>query len=130
MYGVTTRKQFWQKQLTISRYNAVLISRKVRRMEFEKNLNGSELTIKPVGRLDTKTAPELEKFIKENFADEIKLLVLDFAGVDFISSRCLRILISTYKELNGRQMEIINANQPVKEVFNMSGLIGILNIKE
>ena len=46
-------------------------------MEIEKALNGTELTLKIMGRLDTVTAPELEACLKESF-DGVALLFSQF----------------------------------------------------
>ena len=54
-------------------------------MTIEKITNGKELAITVKGRLDTVTAPELEKEIKENI-EGIENLVLDFKALDYISS--------------------------------------------
>ena len=48
-------------------------------MTIEKNLNGAELNVKVIGRLDTVTAPQLEAEFKGNI-NGIEKLVLDFDG--------------------------------------------------
>ena len=54
-------------------------------MTIEKNLNGTELTVAIVGRLDTTTAPQLEAEFKQNIGG-IEKLVLDFASLEYLSS--------------------------------------------
>lgn len=98
-------------------------------MTINKTINGTELTITISGRLDSATSGDFMEFLEKNFTADFQKLTLDFADVDFISSKGLRVLISTYKNLNGRQMEIINANTAVKEVFRLSALTSIFNIK-
>lgn len=49
------------------------------------------------GRLDTITAPELEKAITEDI-DGTKNLVLDIKGVEYISSAGLRVLLAAQKK--------------------------------
>ena len=49
------------------------------------------------GRLDTITAPELEKAIAEDI-DGTKNLVLDIKGVEYISSAGLRVLLAAQKK--------------------------------
>lgn len=97
-------------------------------MEIKKEINGSEILVKPVGRLDSATSDDLYDFIKDNFDKDMTKLILDFAGIDFISSKGLRIVVSVYKELNGRSLQLINANQSVHEVFRLSGLDKLFNI--
>ena len=62
-------------------------------MPIEKNINGTELTVTLVGRLDTTTAPQLEAEFKQNISD-VEKLVLDFAGLDYLSSAGLRVLLA------------------------------------
>ena len=81
------------------------------------------------GRLDTTTAPELEKAINGE-GDELKSLVLDFKGVDYISSAGLRVLLTAQKKMNVQgYMELINVGETVMDVFEMTGFADILVIK-
>ncbi len=90
--------------------------------------NGITL-MKIEGRLDTTTAPELEKAINGE-GDELKSLVLDFAGVDYISSAGLRVLLSAQKKMNTQgHMELVNVNEAVMDIFEMTGFADILVIK-
>ena len=85
--------------------------------------------IKIEGRLDTTTAPELEKTIN-NEGDELKNLVLDFKGVDYISSAGLRVLLTAQKKMNVQgSMELINVGEAVMDIFEMTGFADILVIK-
>lgn len=90
--------------------------------------NGVTL-IKIEGRLDTTTAPELEKAIN-NEGDALKSLTLDFKGVDYISSAGLRVLLSAQKKMNVQgYMELIGVSEAVMDVFEMTGFADILVIK-
>ena len=81
------------------------------------------------GRLDTTTAPELEKAIN-NEGEELKNLVLDFKGVDYISSAGLRVLLTAQKKMNVQgQMELNNVSESVMDIFEMTGFADILVIK-
>ena len=90
--------------------------------------NGATV-IKIEGRLDTTTAPELEKTINNEGA-ELKNLVLDFKGVDYISSAGLRVLLTAQKKMNVQgSMELINVGEAVMDIFEMTGFADILVIK-
>ncbi len=90
--------------------------------------NGITL-MKIEGRLDTTTAPELEKAIN-NEGDALKSLTLDFKGVDYISSAGLRVLLSAQKKMNVQgYMELISVSEAVMDVFEMTGFADILVIK-
>ena len=90
--------------------------------------NGVTL-VKIEGRLDTTTAPELEKAIN-NEGDALKNLVLDFKGVDYISSAGLRVLLTAQKKMNVQgSMELVNVSEAVMDIFEMTGFADILVIR-
>lgn len=91
-------------------------------MEVKKIVDGTKLTLAPVGRVDTITAPELEK---EIVLDGVESLVFDLAFVDYISSAGLRVLLSTQKKMAQKSMTIVNAKPAVKEVFDITGFSDI-----
>jgi anti-sigma B factor antagonist len=95
------------------------------KIDFTKN-NGA-LTVALDGRLDTTTAPELEKFLGENCVDAAALL-LDCGKLTYISSAGLRVLLSTQKKMKG-SMKLTNVCELVMEVFEMTGFADILVIE-
>lgn len=98
-------------------------------MIIDKQLNGSELTLSLTGRLDTTTAPELEAVIKENIIG-VTNLVMDFAGLEYLSSAGLRVILSAQKTMNKQgKMVIRNVNETINEVFEITGFIDILTIE-
>ena len=93
-----------------------------------KNENGTTI-FEISGRLDTTTAPELEKAINAE-GEALKSLVLDFKGVDYISSAGLRVLLTAQKKMNVQgHMELVNVNEAVMDIFEMTGFADILEIK-
>ncbi len=99
-------------------------------MEINKKANGSKLEVSLSGRLDTTTAPEFEKSLKESL-NGVTDLVLNFAGLDYISSAGLRVLLSAQKIMNaaGGKMKVVGANDIVKEIFDVTGFSDILTIE-
>ena len=98
-------------------------------MTIEKNLNGTELNVKVVGRLDTTTAPNLEASLKESFEGVTKL-ILDFAELEYLSSAGLRVLLASQKVMNKQgEMVIRNVNETINEIFDVTGFIDILTIE-
>ena len=98
-------------------------------MIIEKNLNGTEMTVTIVGRLDTTTAPELEIALKESF-EGVEKLVLDFACLEYLSSAGLRVLLAAQKVMNKQgEMIIKNVNETINEIFEVTGFIDILTIE-
>ena len=81
------------------------------------------------GRLDTATAPELENAIN-NEGEELKNLVLDFSGINYISSAGLRVLLGAQKKMNVQgSMELINVSENVMDILEMTGFADVLVIK-
>ena len=80
------------------------------------------------GRLDTTTAPNLESAINE-VSQDTKELIFDMSGVEYISSAGIRVLLGAYKKINSTQgkIRIEKANDMVREVFEMTGLLEMLD---
>ena len=98
-------------------------------MTIEKKLNGSALTVALEGRLDTTTAPDLEKELK-NSLDDASELTMDFGKLDYISSAGLRVLLSAHKTMAKKGgMKVVNVNEIVNEVFEVTGFSDILTLE-
>lgn len=81
------------------------------------------------GRLDTTTAPELENELKASL-DGVNELTLDFAGLEYISSAGLRVLLSTQKIMNMQgKMLVRNVSETIMEIFEITGFTDILTIE-
>lgn len=81
------------------------------------------------GRVDTITAPALEKTINEDIGDA-KHLILDVKGVEYISSAGLRVLLGAQKKMQKLgSMKVIHVCEAVMEVFEMTGFTDILSIE-
>ena len=98
-------------------------------MTISKNQNGIVLEIALEGRLDTMTAPELEAELN-NTLQNADSLVLDFSKLEYISSAGLRVLLSAHKAMSNKGgMKIMNVNEIVREVFEVTGFADILTIE-
>ena len=86
------------------------------------------VTLEITGRLDTTTAPNLESVVSE-LSEDTKELVFNMSGVEYISSAGIRVLLGAYKKMNSNQgtMRIEKANDMVREVFEMTGLLQMLD---
>ena len=97
-------------------------------MTIRKEQNGGTLDIAPEGRLDTTTAPELEAELKN--LEGVTELKFDLAGLEYISSAGLRVLLSAHKAMSPKGgMKVTNVNEIVKEVFEVTGFSDILTIE-
>ena len=98
-------------------------------MTIEKNTEGNKLTLSLVGRLDTTTAPKLEAELKKNISG-VEELVLDFAGLDYLSSAGLRVLLAAQKTMNRQgDMVVRHVNETIAEIFDVTGFSDILTIE-
>ena len=98
-------------------------------MTINKTVNGSTLCVALEGRLDTTTAPDLERELKASVTG-ITELIMDFAKLDYISSAGLRVLLSAQKIMSKQgAMKIIHVNEMVMEVFEVTGFSDILTIE-
>jgi len=98
-------------------------------MTINKTQNGSTLTVALEGRLDTTTAPDLEKELKTGL-DGVNELIMDFSKLDYISSAGLRVLLSAHKQMSKLGgMKVTNVNEMVMEVFEVTGFSDILTIE-
>ena len=98
-------------------------------MTIEIKKNAVETIIQIVGRLDTLTAPTLDKTINEDIGDT-KNLILDMKNLEYISSAGLRVLLGAQKKMQKiGSMKVVNVCEEVMEVFEMTGFADILVIE-
>ncbi|MBQ1659693.1 MAG: STAS domain-containing protein [Clostridia bacterium] len=81
------------------------------------------------GRIDTITAPELDKVFREN-ADGSDKMIFDMTGVDYISSAGIRTLVAAHRKMSGKSGLILrNPDSPVLSILKMTGIDKKLNIE-
>ena len=98
-------------------------------MNINKTLNDTEMTIALEGRLDTATAPDLEKELTSSLAG-VTALTLDFAELEYISSAGLRVLLAAQKTMNKQgSMKLIHVGEVIMEIFEVTGFSDILTIE-
>ena len=98
-------------------------------MTIEKILNGDLATIVICGRLDTQTAPELEKEV-DGITQNLKELTFDMAGLEYVSSAGLRVILKAQKIMNTQgSMKLVSVNDSIMEVFDITGFLDILTIE-
>ena len=98
-------------------------------LNITKNANDDKLTVALEGRLDTMTAPDLEKDLKDSL-DGVKELIMDFEKLDYISSAGLRVLLSAQKIMSKQgEMKVVKVNEPIMEIFEGTGFSDILTLE-
>jgi len=87
-------------------------------------------TLAILGRLDTSTSPKLQEALLSEFGIA-KHIELDFAGLVYVSSAGLRVLLlgeKTAKARGGRQT-LINVSPDIAEVFEITGFSRVLHFE-
>lgn len=98
-------------------------------LNIDKKVDGKNIELILSGRIDTTTAPELDKAIQEIIGNA-ENLVFNFANIDYISSAGLRVLLTSQKAMNKQgSMKVIHVNESVMEIFEVTGFSEILSIE-
>ena len=98
-------------------------------MTINKTVEGGKLIIAPEGRLDTMTSPQLDAEL-DNSLKGVSALVFDFAGLDYISSAGLRVLLKAQKAMNRQgSMVIRNVSDEIRDIFDVTGFLDIMTIE-
>ena len=98
-------------------------------MTVTANKEGTVLTVAAEGKLGTTSAAELEKALKNNISG-VTELIFDFAGLEYMASAGLRVLLSAGKVMKKQgSMKIINVTPPVMDVFTFTGMADVLDIE-
>lgn len=97
-------------------------------MEIVQSKNGDTTVFKISGRLDIKTAPELDAYIKSNAID--RGLELDLSELEYISSAGLRVILATYKLMQSKGgMRITHTNDVIMEIFEATSFTDVMDIQ-
>jgi len=89
---------------------------------------GDDGSIACTGRLDAAQCEKAQSFMDK--VEEPK--TLDFAGLEYVSSAGLGVLLKTQKRLaaSGAELKIVNVNNHIRDVFRYSGFNAIFDIEE
>jgi anti-sigma B factor antagonist len=99
-------------------------------MEVVKTKDGEILTLAISGKLSAATAEEFGAAVDAAIAESPKL-ILDFKDVSYLASAGLRVLVSAQKQITAKSgsMTLINVSEDVHEVFEVTGLDDVFDIK-
>ena len=97
-------------------------------LNIQKSVENGSASFALSGRLDTMTAPELEKALTESLSG-VSELTLDFENLDYVSSAGLRVLLSAQKLMSKQGgMKLVHVNETIMEIFEVTGFSDILTI--
>ena len=98
-------------------------------LNINKTIDTGKAVVSLEGRLDTVTAPELDKELKETLGG-VSELTLDFEKLEYISSAGLRVLLAAEKTMGKKGgMKLIHVNETVMEIFEVTRFLDILTIE-
>lgn len=91
--------------------------------------NGTALTVRLSGELNTLTAPELSALLNKELAG-VQALTLDFKECDYVSSAGLRVLLATFKQMKAVKgnMELANVGENFLDVLQNTGLDAVFGV--
>ena len=97
-------------------------------LTIRKNIGNGKAVFALEGMLDTLTAPEMEKELRDSI-DGVTELTWDFEKLEYISSAGLRVLLAAQKLMNRQgSMKVTNVNRSVMEIFEITGFSEVLTI--
>jgi len=98
-------------------------------MEIKTDKNGGFLVVSVSGRLDATTAGGFEQILLDSIDGGEKKVLVDFAGLDYISSSGLRVLLMGAKKLSGGDghMGLCAVKEHIKEVFDIAGFTPVFS---
>ena len=99
-------------------------------MKLEQENRGDILILRPCGRLDSSSSPELERVVTEQLDAGVQRLVLDLSQLEYISSAGLRVVLLAGKKMRATKgkLVLVGLQAMVREVFDMSGFLSLFAI--
>lgn len=98
-------------------------------MEITRETIGGATVVKPIGRVDSNSARDVEAALLPLF-DEAAPVLVDFEGLTYISSAGLRVLLLAARrsKASGVALALCGMSKPVEEVFAISGFAKLFRI--
>lgn len=98
-------------------------------MQIQADNDGNILLLSPSGRLDTITAPDFDEAVNQHLEQGAGHLVLDLAGLEYISSAGLRSMLMLAKKMKAQSGALVlcGLNQMIAEVFEVSGFLALFD---
>jgi|SRR5690625_4231592 len=98
-------------------------------MQISEATDGEVLILSIQGRLDSNTSKDLDEMLTQQIQSR-PAVVLDFSGLEYISSAGLRVLLKAAKQgrSGGGKLALCCLSAHVREVFDISGFSSIFSI--
>jgi len=100
-------------------------------LKYEIRREPDRLTVLLEGELDMRLAPSLRRVFETELKRPPRLVVIDLGSTEFIDSSIVATLIIGLKLVlaKGGEMRVVNARQPVRDTFEISGLLDRFGIE-
>ncbi len=89
--------------------------------------------VKAVGRVDSKTAPQLDKAFESITEEDRFKIVFDMSQVEFVSSAGLRVMISVQKNCkrwNRGELVLAAVSSKIHDVLDLAGFVPLFKFYE
>jgi anti-anti-sigma factor len=99
-------------------------------MKIEGKKENGRIIVSVEGRMDAVSAPDFDRKCEEWIAEGESVFIVDFGGLEYISSAGLRSLLILGKKLSAKKGKVVIAalKDVVKEVFAISGFGSIFTV--
>lgn len=96
----------------------------------KEEVKGDVLVLRLSGRLDAVSSPHAEKKVFDYINKGQQKLLIDFSGVDYLSSAGMRMLLSISKKLKtlSGKLVLCSLTMNVMDVLKMSGFDHVLEL--
>ena len=100
-------------------------------MDITTTIDGTSATLALAGTLTVASTPNLEAAFAD-LPENVTEVTLDLTELDYVASAGLRVIVSENKKAhqNGGVVRLANPNDEVMEVFDVTGLVDILEITQ
>jgi len=99
-------------------------------MEVNEESVGDVYVVTARGRLDANASGPFGQRLQTLISPERPKLLLDFAGIEFVTSAGLRVVLAALKKVKSIKgvFAICGVQEPVREVLEITGLNGMMDI--
>lgn len=101
-------------------------------MEISEQRQGDIIVLVPVGRINNDTSPVFQSRLLSNVGSPESKVLIDFAGVEYISSAGLRALMMASKQSKATNglLAVASLTPMVKEIFTISHFSLVVQVFE
>lgn len=101
-------------------------------MTIQEDRQQGVVIVAPIGRVDSTTSAALDKHLVALVAAGERRLVVDFAGVDYISSAGLRVMLTLAKRMKDAPgaLALCGMGDSVREVFGLAGFMPLFAVEQ